>query len=124
MLALRRWVMYNLFHFQHHVRRLLDMMIIPLQPLPNQNLQVQLANQPCTIELYQTTYGLFCNLFIGSTQIIAGVICENLNRIVRSIYLGFVGDLVFNDLQGNTDPNYLGLGIRYQLLYLEASDLP
>lgn len=100
------------------------MMLIPIQALPNQNLQVQLANQPCTIELIQTAYGLICNLYISSTLIIGGVLCENLNRIVRSLYLGFIGDLVFNDTQGTSDPDYTGLGMRYQLIYLEASDLP
>lgn len=100
------------------------MMVIPVQPLPNQSLQVQLANQACTIELVQTAFGLFCNLYIGSTPIIGGVICENLNRIVRSLYLGFVGDLMIMDTQGMSDPNYLGLGSRYLLQYLEAADLP
>jgi hypothetical protein len=99
------------------------MMIIPVQPLPNQSLQVQLANQPCTIQLTQTAFGLFCNLYISSTLIIGGVLCENLNRIVRSLYLGFIGDLCFNDLQGSSDPVYTGLGTRFELVYLEASDL-
>ena len=100
------------------------MMLIPVQPLPNQVLQVQLANQSCTIQLIQTAYGLICNLYISSTLIIGGVLCENLNRIVRSLYLGFIGDLVFFDSQGATDPIYTGLGSQYQLIYLEASDLP
>ena len=100
------------------------MLLIPIQALPNQSFQVQLASQPCSINLYQTSYGLFFDLFIGSTQIIAGVLCENLNRLVRSLYLGFVGDFIFNDLQGISDPVYTGLGSRFQLIYLEASDLP
>lgn len=99
-------------------------MIIPIQPLPNQSFQVQLANQPCTINLIQTAYGLICSLYISSTPIIVGVLCENLNRIVRSLYLGFVGDLIFNDTQGSDDPVYSGLGSRFQLIYLEAADLP
>lgn len=100
------------------------MQIIPIQPLPNQNLQVQLANQACTIELRQTAYGLFCSLFIGANPIVSNVLCENLNRIVRSLYLGFSGDLAFNDTQGTSDPVYTGLGSRFQLVYLAASDLP
>lgn len=99
------------------------MMIIPVQPIPNQSFQVQLANQPCTIQLTQTAFGLICNLYISSTLIIGGVLCENLNRIVRSLYLGFIGDLIFNDTQGSNDPIYPGLGSRYQFIYLESSDL-
>lgn len=100
------------------------MQVIPTQPLPNQSFQVQLATQACTIAIYQETYGLFLDLYIGANLVIGGVICENLNRIVRSLYLGFIGDLVFNDTQGLTDPVYTGLGSRYQLIYLEAQDLP
>ena len=55
--------------------------------------------------------------------IIGGVICENLNRIVRSLYLGFAGDLAFIDNQGSTDPVYTGLGTRYSLAYIEADEL-
>ena len=100
------------------------MMVIPVQALPNQQLQAQLAAQACTIELVQMQYGLFCTLSVSGSLIVAGVICENINRIVRSLYLGFVGDLCFIDTQGDTDPVFTGLGTRYQLLYLEESDLP
>lgn len=98
-------------------------MQIPISALPNQSFQVQLANQPCTIDISQTAYGLFFGLYVGSTQIITSVICENLNRLVRSVYLGFIGDFVFLDTQGSDDPVYTGLGTRWLLIYLEQSDL-
>lgn len=98
--------------------------VIPLQAVPNQSLQAQLGGQSVALSVYQTAYGLFIDVSVGSTLIIGGVICENLNRIVRSLYLGFIGDFMFNDNQGNTDPVYTGLGTRYSLIYLEASDLP
>ena len=100
------------------------MLVIPVQALPNQQLQVQLGSQACTIELAQTDYGLFLTLSVGGSLVVASVICENLNRIVRSLYLGFSGDLCFIDTQGTTDPIFTGLGSRYQLLYLAPSDLP
>ena len=99
------------------------MQTIPVQPLPNQTLQVQLNNQACTLNIYQQTYGMFMDVYVGSTLIIAGVICENLNRIVRSIYLGFSGDFAFVDTQGSADPLYTGLGARWQLVYLSPTDL-
>ena len=40
-----------------------------------------------------------------------------------SSYLGFVGDLMFSDTQGTSDPSSPGLGTRYLLMYIEASDL-
>lgn len=99
------------------------MLVVPLQPLPNQTLQVQLNNQPCTIEVVQFAYGLFMTVYVGSTIIIATVLCENFNRIVRSSYLGLLGDFVFLDTQGTDDPIYTGLGSRFQLLYLFPSEL-
>ncbi len=96
------------------------MIVIPTQATPNQNLQVQLANQPCSISIYQEAYGLFLDLYVNNALVIGGVICENLNRIVRSAYLGFVGDLAFVDTQGTDDPIYTGLGDRWQLVYIPA----
>jgi len=43
--------------------------------------------------------------------------------LVNDVYLGFSGDLEFVDTQGTDDPTFDGLGTRYQLVYLEPSDL-
>lgn len=99
------------------------MLIIPTQPVPSQTLQASLNNQPCTINLYQSPYGLFLDLLINGGLIIGGVICWNLNLCVRNAYLGFVGDLMVGDTQGNSDPVYTGLGTRYQLAYLTPADV-
>lgn len=99
------------------------MQIIPLQPIPNQTLSVTLDGQVSQIDCYQTAFGLFLDLYVDNVLIIGSVICENLNRIVRSLYLGFQGDLAFIDNQGSTDPVYTGLGTRYSLAYIEASEL-
>lgn len=98
-------------------------LFIPLQPKPYQKLAVQLSNQACQIEIYQENYGLFIDLYVNNKLIIGGVICQNLNRIVRSVYLGFQGDLTFMDTQGADDPIYTGLGSRFQFFYLEPADL-
>jgi hypothetical protein len=99
------------------------MLIVPLQPLPNLTLQSQLNNQACTINLQQYPAGIFLTLYVGGNLIIASVLCKNLVRIVRDVYLGFQGDLVFLNTQGTDDPVYTGLGGRYQLVYLDPSDL-
>lgn len=100
------------------------MEIIPLDPVPSQTLTVSLSNQTCQIKVYQKLYGLFLDLSVNNVLIIGGVLCENLNRIVRSLYLGFQGDLLFIDNQGSSDPTFDGLGARYSLAYLSPSDLP
>jgi hypothetical protein len=99
------------------------MQIIPISDVFSQTLSVQLAGQNCTINLYQKSTGFYCDLTVNGTLLIGGVICQNLNRIVRSAYLGFVGDLCFFDTQGTNDPTSPGLGTRYLFVYLEAADL-
>jgi len=66
---------------------------------------------------------IFCDLYVNNTLIIGGVVCQNLNRIVRDLYLGFIGDLIFQDTQGTSDPFSPGLGTRFQFCYLEVADL-
>lgn len=105
------------------------MLVVPVQPIPNQSLQVQLNGQACTITIYQTPYGLFVDLYVGPRLIVPGVACENLNRIVRDLYLGFSGDLCFADTQAvhgidGADPIYTGLGTRFILLYVPPDELP
>lgn len=99
------------------------MLIIPILPTPSQTVQTTLENQLCRIDLHQRAAGLFLDLYLNETLLLAGVICQNLNRIVRSAYLGFAGDLVFIDNQGSEDPYYTGLGSRYSLAYLTIDDL-
>jgi hypothetical protein len=100
------------------------MLIVPVQPVPNQTLSILLANQLCQITLKTRWFGLFVDVSVNDAPIVQGVICQNWNRIVRSAYLGFVGDFAFWDTQGKSDPSYSGLGSRYLLYYLEKSDLP
>lgn len=99
------------------------MLIVPLQPRPSQQVQVQLAGQTCQIKVYQAPTAMFTDLYVNNGLIIGGVICQNRNRIVRSTYLGFIGDLIFVDQQGTTDPVYTGLGTRYLLYYLSTDNL-
>ncbi len=99
------------------------MLIIPTQSVPNQSLQVVLGNQACTLNIYQFAYGMFMDVLVSNNLIIGGVICENLTKIVRDAYFGFVGDFVWFDTQGTSDPVYTGIGSRYQLVYLEAADI-
>lgn len=99
------------------------MLIVPLQEVPAQIVSVTLANQLCKLKVYQTRYGLFIDIYVNDALILGGVICQNLNRIVRDSYLGFVGDFLFLDNQGTNDPDYTGLGGRYSLCYLETTDL-
>lgn len=97
--------------------------LVPIRALPSQQVQVQLSGQAVTLNIFQQAYGLYVDVFVGATPIIQGVIAENLNRIVRSAYLGLEGDFVFWDTQGDENPVYTGLGDRWQLAYIDAADL-
>ena len=99
------------------------MQVIPLQAIPNQSVAVTLGGQSVRLRVYQNFYALFIDVSINEAPILQGAICLNQVRIVRSLYLGFIGDLVFIDNQGTSDPVFSGLGSRYSLVYLEASDL-
>lgn len=52
-----------------------------------------------------------------------GVPCLHGNKMVRYSYLGFKGDLIFIDNDGESDPQWEGLGSRYLLYYIEENEL-
>lgn len=99
------------------------MQIVPIKAVPSQQVQCQLSGQAVTVNIFQQAYGLYVDVLVGVTPIIQGVIAEDRNRIVRDAYLGFSGDFFFLDVQGITDPIYMGLGVRYQLIYATAAEV-
>lgn len=100
------------------------MLIIPVTDTYAQTFNVTLGGQDCSLNLYQKPAGLFIDVTVSGTLIIGGVICRNVTRIVRDAYLGFIGDLLWLDNQGAEDPTSPGLGTRYSLIYLAASEVP
>lgn len=105
--------------------------------VPAQTFQVVLNGQNCSFSLYTrtgydftditlstTNTNLYMDLSVNGVPITTGVICLNQKRLlVNRQYLGFVGDLMFIDMQGTEDPQYSGLGSRWQFVYVEAADL-
>ncbi len=98
------------------------MLIVPLKAVPNQTVTIQLGGQTCQIDVFQKLFGVFLNLYVSNVIVIAGAICQDRNPVVRSAYLGYIGDLMFFDTQGADDPTYEGIGSRYLLGYLEVGD--
>ncbi|MBR8479455.1 phage baseplate plug family protein [Burkholderia cenocepacia] len=99
------------------------MLTLPITARPAQNFSVLLAGQNCQISVYQKTTGLYLDLAVNNVAVKGGIICRDRVRLIRYAYLGFIGDLTFFDTQGVEDPQYAGLGARWQLVYLEAGDL-
>lgn len=98
------------------------MKTITLSAIPSQSFTVVLGEQNCIIRLSQKTTGLFMDLSVDGAPVVTGSLCRDMVGVVRDAYLGFVGELVFMDTQGSSDPEYTGLGDRFVLLYLETSD--
>jgi hypothetical protein len=105
------------------------MQIVPLQPIPSQTVQCSLGGQAVMLNVYQKSTGMFIDVYVNNVLIIGGVICQNANPIVRSAYLGFIGDLAFFDIAPSssgppTDPVYTGLGSQFILGYLAPPSGP
>lgn len=101
------------------------MLVVPTQAAPNQTFTVILSQQQVQVTLRQLSTGLFMDLQSNGREVVGLAPCQNLNRIVRDLYLGFAGDLVFLDNTGaGQDPDYTGLGGRFSLIYIEPSELP
>lgn len=99
------------------------MQTIPIVDTPSQSLNSTLGGLSCRIDVYTRTTGLYLDLYVADAIVVAGALCVNGVRVVRDTYLGFVGDLLFIDTQGVDDPSTPGLGTRFLLIYLEATDL-
>lgn len=99
------------------------MQTIPLQSVPNQQLQIVLGGQNCQISVYVRSTWIFMDLNVNGTDISIATLARNAVALVPTAYLGFSGQLAFFDTQGATDPVYTGLGTRYQLAYFTAAEL-
>jgi hypothetical protein len=100
------------------------MLLIPLKPVPNQNLSITLGGQNCFIELDTKLERLYFSIHVNNQPIITNVLCHDRNLLVDGAYHGFIGNLFFEDLNGTTEPVYAGLMTRYALMYADASELP
>lgn len=96
---------------------MMSMQIIPLQPVAAQEFNVVLGRQVCTLKLYQKSAGLFMDISMSGRPLIVGVLCRDRSRIIRSQHLGFAGDMYFVDTEGEQDPQHMGLGSRWVLVY-------
>lgn len=98
------------------------MMTIPLKTIPNQEFNIVIDDRECTIHLYQRDDHLYVDLAVGDSTVIAGEICQNLCGIATPMEATLPGVFVFVDTQGDTPPQWDGLGDRYSLLYITEAD--
>lgn len=98
------------------------MQAVPLQPIPSQITKIVLGGQNCQISIYQKTQGLFVDITADDVVIMSAVIARDIDPLISRTYTGFVGNLIFVDTQGSSDPDYTGLGSRFNLVYLTADE--
>lgn len=99
------------------------MQTISIESKKSQTLSINLAGQLCVIRLIQRESFMYMDLTVNGNPIMQGVPCLYGNKMVGYSYLGFKGDLVFIDNDGQNDPFYEWLGSRYILYYIEESEL-
>ncbi|CND00962.1 Uncharacterised protein [Yersinia frederiksenii] len=99
------------------------MRTVSIEPLKSQSISVSLGGQQCGIRLIQRESFMYMDLTSNGVPLIQGVPCLYGNKMVGYKYLGFVGDFVFIDNVGQSDPEWNGLGSRFDLYYIEESDL-
>lgn len=98
------------------------MLQLAIQPVPNQIVSAVCGGQNCQLYFYSKSTGMFCDLNSNGVDISTCVICRNGIPLCPIAYTGFLGNFMFIDTQGDEDPLAEGLGSRWQLIYLEASE--
>lgn len=112
------------------------MQLIPLTAVPSQLVQANLNSQSVSLSIYQLgsppVAELYLDVVSGGAPItncrkcraFSGSLTESAPFVLLdSAYWGFQGDFLFIDTQGDEDPQYSGLGSRWQLIYYSPSDL-
>lgn len=98
------------------------MRAVDLQAVPAQSVKVVLGDQNVEISVYQKDQGLFVDVIVAGADIVRSIIARDSVPIVCRDYAGFVGNLMFIDNQGASDPDYTGLADRFSLVYLDAEE--
>ena len=98
------------------------MLVIPIQPVPSQQLQCVLAGQNCQIAIYEKKQGVFVDLNSNGFDISIARLAINGIKLTQN-YSGFSGNLLFIDTQGTDDPTASGMGSRFQLVYVTAAEV-
>lgn len=102
------------------------MLELPVSAFPNQNFQVILNNQNCTINLYQRKESLYMDLFVGDKEIGRGMICLPTVSIPM-FNTNFIGKIFvvdeWSEPKFQEPPKWNGLGDRWKFYYLDENDL-
>ena len=101
---------------------------IPVRPEPNQTFQVVLHDQDCSLRIYARNMAdgsepLYMDLYVDEQPIFYGTLCKDALVLPLYDYMPFEGGLLFVDMNGAEDPQWSGLGTRWQLVYLTQAEV-
>ncbi|UOO77920.1 hypothetical protein LVJ85_05520 [Neisseria sp. Dent CA1/247] len=97
----------------------MKMYTIPILNEPSQTLTVRLGNQTVDIALTMRLGNLYADVRVNGKNVVSGRVCLNHEPIIKESFRPFIGELYFEDLQGNENPVYGGLGRRFVLRWIE-----
>ena len=95
---------------------------IPISPIPAQTFKIKLSDQNCVIRIYYRFGSTYMDLIVNGTVVCTGAICRDRQNIVQIANNAFVGQLLFVDMLGASDPLYSGFGERWRLFFKAASE--
>lgn len=100
------------------------MLVIPIQPVPSQQVLCVLDDQNCQIAIYLRGSKIYVDLNSNGTNMCVACLGHNLVPLDScNSYDGFQGNLFFIDTQGVDDPQYAGFNTRWFLVYLTPAEL-
>lgn len=104
------------------------MLVIPIQPVPSQQVLCVLGGQNCQINIYIKSAQDFTNVYFdlnsNGVNMCLAVLAHNAVPLDScNSYDGFQGNLFFIDTQGKDDPQYTGFNSRWFLVYLSPAEL-
>lgn len=94
------------------------MEIIPLQPIPNQQILASVGGQQCQFNVYQKAENMYFDLAVNGQIICTSRLIRNGVLMLRQKYFGVLGDFMMIDQTGMDDPQFAGLGSRWVLVYI------
>ena len=107
---------------------MISMIEIPLTPYPDQELQIDLGGQACTIRVFERAGFMYMDLTVRRTKILKGTLCQPTTPIIPKTVRGFSGQFYVIDDAAATagsqeSPAFSGWGTRYKLYWLPDGEL-
>lgn len=103
------------------------MLELPIEATPSQQFLITLAEQNCTVNLYQRGERLYLDLLVDNDEVVRGAVCLPRVPLIQVATHYFDGNFYFTDERSSVDlqqpPQWRGLGARYHLYYLEDNEL-